>query len=62
VLAQEIEALNERIRRESAFVDDVIGEMGKVIVGQRAMTERLLVRSSRTATSCSRASPDSRKR
>jgi MoxR-like ATPase len=43
VLAQEIEALNERIGRESAFVDDVIGEMGKVIVGQRAMTERLLV-------------------
>ena len=43
MLVQEIEALNEKIRRESAFVDDVLAEMGKVIVGQRGMTERLLV-------------------
>jgi MoxR-like ATPase len=43
LLAQEIEVLNEKIRRESAFVDDVLAEMGKVIVGQRSMTERLLV-------------------
>ncbi len=43
MLVQEIEALNEKIRRESAFVEDVLGELGKVIVGQRAMTERLLV-------------------
>ncbi|MFN8179849.1 MAG: MoxR family ATPase [bacterium] len=42
-MAQEIEVLNEKIRRESAFVDDVLAEMGKVIVGQRSMTERLLV-------------------
>ncbi len=43
MLVQEIEALNEKIRRESAFVEDVLGELGKVIVGQRAMTERLIV-------------------
>jgi MoxR-like ATPase len=43
LLAQEIEVLNDKIRRESAFVDDIQTEMGKVIVGQRAMTERLLV-------------------
>ena len=43
MLAQDIEVLNDRIRQESAFVDRVLAEMGKVIVGQRAMTERLLV-------------------
>ncbi|MGH2571108.1 MAG: AAA family ATPase, partial [bacterium] len=43
MLAQEIEVLNDRIRQESAFVERVLAEMGKVIVGQRAMTERLLV-------------------
>jgi len=43
LLAQDIEVLNDRIRQESAFVDRVLAEMGKVIVGQRAMTERLLV-------------------
>lgn len=43
VLAQEIEVLNSRIREESTFVDEILREMGKVIVGQRAMTERLLV-------------------
>ena len=42
-LAQEIEVLNDRIRQESGFVEDILTEMGKVIVGQRAMTERLLV-------------------
>jgi MoxR-like ATPase len=43
VLAQEIEVLNSRIRDESAFIDEIFHEIGKVIVGQRAMTERLLV-------------------
>jgi MoxR-like ATPase len=43
LLAQEIEVLNDRIRQESAFVERILAEMGKVIVGQRAMTERLLV-------------------
>jgi len=43
VLAHDIEILNDRIRYESAFVDQVLAEMAKVIVGQRAMTERLLI-------------------
>jgi MoxR-like ATPase len=43
VLAQEIEVLNSRIREESGFVDEILGEIAKVIVGQRAMTERLLI-------------------
>ena len=43
MLARDIEVLNDRIREQSAFVEDVLGEMGKTIVGQRGMTERLLV-------------------
>ncbi len=43
MLAQEIESLNDRIRQESAFVEDVLNGTGRVIVGQRGMTERLLV-------------------
>ncbi len=43
MLTQEIEVLNSRIRDQSTFVDDILREMGKVIVGQRVMTDRLLV-------------------
>jgi MoxR-like ATPase len=43
VLTQDIETLNERIRQESSFVEGILTEMGTVIVGQRAMTERLLI-------------------
>ncbi len=43
MLDQQIEVLNDRIRAESGFVDDVLREMEKVIVGQKGMTERLLV-------------------
>ena len=39
----DIRALNEKIERESAFVDLLLREIGKVIVGQRHMTERLLI-------------------
>ena len=39
----DIKALNEKIEKESAFVDLINMEMGKVIVGQRHMTERLLI-------------------
>ena len=38
-----ISALNEKIKRESAFIDLLINEIGKVIVGQKAMVERLIV-------------------
>jgi len=39
----EITELNEKIQRESAFVDLIQMEMDKVIVGQKYMTERLLI-------------------
>ena len=39
----DIQALNERIQRESAFVDTVFEQVGSVIVGQRYMVERLLI-------------------
>jgi len=39
----DIKSLNERIQRESAFVDLLQMEVGKVIVGQKYMIERLLI-------------------
>jgi MoxR-like ATPase len=39
----DIKELNERIQRESSFVDIINMEMNKVIVGQRAMLEQLLI-------------------
>lgn len=39
----DIRELNEKIQRESAFVDLLTVEMDKVIVGQKSMVERLLI-------------------
>jgi MoxR-like ATPase len=39
----DIKELNDRIQRESAFVDLITIEMHKVIVGQKHMIERLLI-------------------
>jgi len=39
----DIQAINEKIRRESAFVEKINREVSKVIVGQKYMIERLLV-------------------
>jgi MoxR-like ATPase len=39
----DIKELNERINKESAFIDILKLEMNKVIVGQKHMTERLLI-------------------
>jgi MoxR-like ATPase len=39
----EIRALNDLVQKESAFVDVLLGEAGKVIVGQRYMLERVLI-------------------
>ncbi len=39
----DITALNEKIKQESAFVDLLMNEISKVIVGQKAMVERLIV-------------------
>ena len=35
--------LNEMVRRESVFIDRLIEELGRVVVGQRYMIERLLI-------------------
>jgi MoxR-like ATPase len=40
---QDQRALNEFVAEESAFVDDLINEVGKVIVGQSYMIERILI-------------------
>ena len=39
----DIRELNEKIQRESQFIDLINLEMSKVIVGQKSMTERLLI-------------------
>ncbi len=39
----DIKTINEKIQKESAFVDLLIMEISKVIVGQKYMTERLLI-------------------
>ena len=38
-----VEAINEKVKKESAFVNALIHEIEKVIVGQRYLIERLLV-------------------
>src|SRR5450631_2491761 len=39
----DVRALNELVAKESAFVDRITNEVGKVIVGQHYMVERILI-------------------
>lgn len=39
----DIEAIHRKIQSESKFVEDITAEIGKVIVGQKYMIERLLI-------------------
>lgn len=39
----DIKAINEKIEKESAFVDLLMFEMNKMIIGQKDMVERLLI-------------------
>jgi MoxR-like ATPase len=39
----DVRAINEKIERESAFIDILTLEMNKVIIGQKEMVERLLI-------------------
>lgn len=39
----DVRAINELVQRESAFIDDILTEVGKVIVGQQHMVERILI-------------------
>lgn len=43
MLETNIRELNERIQKESQFIDLIYLEMNKVIIGQKHMTERLLI-------------------
>jgi len=38
-----IQEINEKIRRESAFVQDLVNEINKIIVGQDRLVQRLLI-------------------
>jgi MoxR-like ATPase len=42
-MSVDIKALNEQIQNESGFVEAMLNEVGKVVVGQRYMVERLLI-------------------
>ena len=39
----DLAVVNERIAKESAFVEELVTEIGRVVVGQRYMVERLLI-------------------
>jgi len=39
----DVRAINELVQRESAFTDAILHEVGKVIVGQEAMIERIMI-------------------
>ena len=38
----ELNALNARIESESAFIEKLLAEIGKIIIGQKYMVERLV--------------------
>jgi len=42
-MIKDIQQLNEKIQKESAFVDLLTLEIGKAIIGQKYMVERLLI-------------------
>jgi MoxR-like ATPase len=42
-LATHIQAINQKVRDESSFVQQLVGEVHRVIVGQKYMVERLLI-------------------
>ncbi|MCB9557273.1 MAG: MoxR family ATPase [Deltaproteobacteria bacterium] len=42
-MQSELRMINEMVQAESQFIERLLNEIGKVIVGQRAMVERLLI-------------------
>jgi MoxR-like ATPase len=42
-MVTDIKKLNELVQAESAFLDDMFAEVGKIVVGQTEMVERLLI-------------------
>ncbi|MEZ4400047.1 MAG: MoxR family ATPase [Kofleriaceae bacterium] len=43
ILAGPLHELQQQVERESGFVDDVVAEVGKVVIGQTQMIERILI-------------------
>ena len=42
-MSREIQALSELVQRESVFVDKLTAEVGRVVVGQKSMVERIII-------------------
>ncbi len=42
-MTSDIRAINEKVKQESIFVEEVLAELNRVIVGQRYLLERMLV-------------------
>jgi len=42
-MEQDVRLLTEMVKREGAFVDRVVAEVGKVIVGQRELIDRIMI-------------------
>ena len=42
-MAYDVKVINELVQKESAFTERLMSEMGKVIVGQRYMVERIMI-------------------
>ena len=39
----DVRVINEMVQQQSAFVDNLSAEVGKVIVGQKPMVDRILI-------------------
>jgi MoxR-like ATPase len=42
-MEETVQEINERVRQEAVFVQDLLAEIGKVIVGQERLVQRLLI-------------------
>ena len=42
-MPHDVRAINELVQQESAFAERLLAEVGKVVIGQRAMVERILI-------------------
>src|SRR5438105_7069522 len=42
-MAYDVKVINELVQKEAAFTEKLLGEVQKVIVGQRYMVERILI-------------------
>ena len=42
-MAYDVRVINELVQQESAFAERLLAEVGKVVIGQRAMVERILI-------------------